>query len=70
MMRKLGVDSLLASRPCRERDLTMAMIAQRILNPCSKLATTRQWKMTTLAGELGVAEADANDLYNAMDWLN
>ena len=69
-MRKLGVDKLLSSRPCRERDLVMAMIAQRILNPCSKLATTRAWNRTTLAGELDVEDADANELYAAMDWLN
>jgi transposase len=68
-MRKLGVDALLASRPCRERDLVMAMIAQRLLDPCSKLATTRQWHSTTLAQELDVEDADANDLYAAMDWL-
>lgn len=68
-MRKLGVDALLASRPCRERDLVMAMVAQRLLAPCSKLATTRVWHSTTLAGELGVEDADANDLYDALDWL-
>ena len=70
LMRKLGVDSLLASRPCRERNLVMAMVAQRVLNPVSKLATTRQWHTTTLAQELGVEDADANELYAAMDWLN
>ena len=70
VMRKLGVDTLLASRPCRERDLVMAMVAQRVLNPVSKLATTRQWHATTLAQELGVEDADANALYAAMDWLN
>lgn len=70
LMRKLGMDSLLASRPCRERDLVMAMVAQRVLNPVSKLATTRQWHTTTLAQELGVEDADANELYAAMDWLN
>ena len=70
LMRKLGVDTLLASRPCRERDLVMAMIAQRILDPCSKLATTRRWNTTTLARELGVEDGDANELYAAMDWLN
>ena len=41
MMRHLGMDQLLSSRPCPERDLVLAMIAQRILTPCSKLATTR-----------------------------
>ena len=69
VMRKLGVDALLASRPCRERDLVMAMLAQRLLDPCSKLATTRQWHATTLAQELDVEDANANELYAAMDWL-
>ena len=68
-IRKLGVDALLASRPCRERDLVVAMIAQRLLKPCSKLATTRLWHTSTLARELAVADASENDLYGALDWL-
>ncbi|MGD9883691.1 MAG: transposase [Reyranella sp.] len=35
----------------------------------TKLATTRWWHSRTLADELGVADADENDLYRAMDWL-
>jgi hypothetical protein len=62
------VDSPLASRPCRERDLVMAMIARRILNPCPKLAATRAWNLATLAGERDVE--DANELHAAMDWLH
>jgi transposase len=69
MIRKLGLESLLASKPCRERDLVLAMIVQRILFPCSKLATTRDWHTTTLAEDLGIADADANELYAALDWL-
>ena len=69
VMRTLGMDALLASRPCRERDLVMAMIAQRLLEPASKLATTRLWHATTLAQELGVRDADVNELYAALDWL-
>ncbi|WP_321475960.1 IS1634 family transposase [uncultured Paludibaculum sp.] len=68
-MHRLGLDSLLASKPCRERDLVLAMIAERLLHPCSKLATTRLWHTTTLAEELGVADATEDDLYQAMDWL-
>jgi transposase len=69
VMRKLGLDSLLAAKRCRERDLVMAMIASRLLHPCSKLATTREWHTTTLAEELSVADATEDDLYQAMDWL-
>ena len=52
-MRTVGMDALLAARPCRERDLVLAMIAQRLLDPCSKLATTRVWHTTTLAQDGG-----------------
>ena len=69
VMRRLGMDELLASRPCRERDLVLAMIAQRIVNSCSKLATTRAWHATTLAQELNVQDADSDALYDALDWL-
>ncbi len=69
VIRKLGLDRMIASRRSRERDLVLAMIAQRLLFPCSKLATTRHWHTTTLAEELGVANADENELYAALDWL-
>ena len=68
-MLRLGFDSLLSSRPCRERDLAVAMIAARILEPQSKLATTRWWHVTTLPGILGVQDATEDELYEAMDWL-
>ena len=69
MIGKLELDRLISAQRCRERDLVVAMIVQRLIAPCSKLATTRQWHTTTLAEELGVAEATENDLYEAMDWL-
>jgi transposase len=69
MIRKLGLDELVASEPSRRRDLIIAMIAERLLFPSSKLANTRHWHDTTLAEELGVADADEDQLYDAMDWL-
>jgi hypothetical protein len=70
-MKQLGFDSLLASRRSRQRDLVIAMVAARILTPKpkSKLATPRWWGNTTLPDLLGVANADEDDLYQAMDWL-
>jgi transposase len=68
-MRKLGVERLLAARPSHERELVCAMIAARIVAPHTKLATTRWWHTTTLAEDFGVADADEDDLYAAMDWL-
>ena len=69
VMQQLGFSSLVASRPCRERDLVVAMVAARILEPDSKLGTTRWWNLTTLPTLLGVSDADEEDLYTAMDWL-
>lgn len=45
------------------------MIVERLLFPCSKLATARHWHSTTLAEELELGEANQEDLYRALDWL-
>jgi len=68
-IKRLGLERLLASRPCRERNLIVAMVVARIIEPGSKLATTRSWHTTTLPHLLDVADADEDDLYDAMDWL-
>jgi len=69
MMGRLGVETMIASKRCRERDLVVAMVAERLLHPASKLATTRLWATTTLGEELAVADADVDELYGALDWL-
>ena len=69
MIRKLGLDEIIASEPSRRRDLVVAMIVERLVFPSSKLANTRHWHDTTLAEELDVADATENQLYDAMDWL-
>jgi len=68
-IRKLGLDSVISAQGGRERDLVLAMLVERLLAPCSKLATTRHWHSTTLAEELGVSEATEDELYQAMDGL-
>ena len=68
-MQRLDFDALIAARPSRERSLVVALVAARILEPDSKLATTRWWHTTTLPEMLGVRAADEDDLYTAMDWL-
>jgi len=68
-MQRLGFASLLATKPCAERDLVQAMVASRILCPATKLATTRLWHTSTLAEDFGVQGATEDDLYRAMDWL-
>ena len=68
-MQRLGFAGLVSSKKSRQRDLVVAMVAARILNPQSKLATTRWWGSTTLPDMLGVGNAGEDDLYEAMDWL-
>ena len=69
MIAKLGLDTMIFSKRCRERDLVLAMLVERLLHQCSKLATTRLWHETTLAEELSVGDADEDELYQALDWL-
>jgi transposase len=68
-IKRIGLDTLIAAKRSRERDLVLAMIVERLIHPCSKLATTRLWHSSTLAEELAVTEASEDDLYEAMDWL-
>ena len=68
-MRRLGFPGLLNSRPSRQRDLVVAMVAARVLKPQSKLATTRWWASTTLTESLGLGPTDEDELYEALDWL-
>lgn len=68
-MKRLDLAALLGSKPSHERDLVLAMVAARIVQPHSKLATTRCWHSCTLAEHFAVADADEDDLYAAMDWL-
>ncbi len=69
MARRLELLRLLDRRPSRERALCLAMIVQRLIGPGSKLAMSRAFAQSTLAGELAVEDADEDELYAAMDWL-
>ncbi len=69
MINHLGLPKLIASRRSRERDLIVALIAQRVLHPSSKLAATRLWKSSTLAEDLQVEKAEVEEVYQALDWL-
>jgi len=68
-MQRLHLGPLLDAKPSRERDLVLAMIAARVLDPQSKLATSRSWNHSTLGEWFGVGDADENELYAALDWL-
>ncbi|MGZ6639646.1 MAG: IS1634 family transposase [Solirubrobacteraceae bacterium] len=69
VLRDLDLERLLSRERCRERDLCVAMICQRLLDPCSKLSMTRLVHQTTLAEELSLGEVSEAELLSAMDWL-
>jgi transposase len=73
VLKRLGVHQLIASRSSRQRDLVVAMIAARIIDPQSKLATVRGFRQetlfTSLAEECRLGSLDEDDLYEAMDWF-
>lgn len=69
MVRRIGLDRLISAKRTRERDLVLAMIVERLICPCSKLATTRLLQSTTLMDELALGEVEEDELYAAMDWL-
>ena len=73
-LRRAGLEPILSRSRCPERDLVVAMIVARILEPSSKLATARgfhpQTATSSLAAILGLDEdVDETQLYAALDWL-
>jgi hypothetical protein len=69
LVRRLELPALLDRRPSRMRDLAIALVAGRLIEPKSKLATAALLGTTTLGAACGVEDADENELYAAMDWL-
>src|SRR4051812_4343993 len=71
--RKIGLDRILGPEGNRCRDLVLALLLGRILDPASKLATARALSPATAASSLsellGLGEVDEDELYMALDWL-
>jgi transposase len=71
--RKIGLDSMIGPAGDRCRDLVLAMIAARIIDPGSKLAAARalapETATSSLGTILGLGEVDEDELYTALDWL-
>ncbi|XUP03846.1 IS1634 family transposase [Microcystis aeruginosa FBCC-A68] len=72
-IKKLGLDKIISEKYSRIRNLVVAMIVARIINPKSKLATARGFNSETCSQSLGqlldLEKADEDELYNALDWL-
>lgn len=72
-VRNLGLEQLLASRRCRDRDLSVALIVSQLIAPASKLSTWSALQVetakSTLREELQLGVVRRDELYHAMDWL-
>src|SRR6059058_6524937 len=72
--RRIALDAVLPRRaPQRRRDLALALIVARLLEPAAKLATARILDPATAShslGEmLGLGKVAAKEVYGALDWL-
>src|SRR6266536_397768 len=68
MAGKLGLSAVLGPA-CRQRDLALALIISRVVEPASKLSTLTRWADTNLGADFGIAQASTGEIYAAMDWL-
>ncbi|CAN5161050.1 hypothetical protein BH23BAC3_BH23BAC3_32020 [soil metagenome] len=68
-IQQTGLDAMLYSKPIRQRQLVMAMIADQLIHPCSKLGQVRLIPGTSLTAQLGLRPLTDDELYEAMDWL-
>jgi transposase len=73
MARKIGLDRILGPDGNRCRDLVLALLIGRILDPVSKFAAARTLSPATASSSLGEAlglgAVDDDELYAALDWL-
>ena len=71
--RRIGLDRILGPDGNCCRDLVLAMLIGRIVDPVSKLATARALSPATASSSLGevlgLGEVDDDELYAALDWL-
>ncbi len=72
-LRKIGLDTIIGSKPSRERDLVTALIVSRIIHPASKLATlnglSQETAHSTLGEELRLGDIKTKETYEVLDWL-
>src|SRR5215831_11186055 len=72
--RRIALDAVLPRRaPPRRRDLALALIVARLLEPAAKLATARMLDPATASHSLGemlrLGKVAAKEVYAALDWL-
>jgi hypothetical protein len=71
--RSIGLDRILGPANDRQRELILALLVGRIIDPTSKLAAARWLSPATAASSLGellgLGDVNEDELYAALDWL-
>jgi hypothetical protein len=71
--KRLGLERLLAPGSSRQCNILLALVAARIIQPASKLATARslqeETRFTSLGEALHLEDVDEDEIYAALDWL-
>jgi len=71
--RRIGLERLLPRGPKRRRQLALALIVARLLDPAAKLATARALDAATASHSLGASleleRVTPKEVYAALDWL-
>ena len=71
--RRIGLDRILPYGSQRRRQLALALIVARLIEPAAKLATARALDETTaihsLGVTLGLGAVSAKEIYATLDWL-
>ena len=72
-LRSLGLVRVLGRKADRMRDLAVAAVVARIIDPASKLATARaldpETASTSLGAVLGLGPVTGNEMLDMLDWL-
>ncbi len=69
-MHRLGIAELHERARSRQRDLALALNCARVVEPRSKLATTRTSGESTLSSMFSVEDATVQKVHSALDWLD
>jgi transposase len=71
--RNVGLDRILGPADDRHRELILALLVGRIIDPTSKLAAARSLSPATAASSLGellgLGDVNEDELYAGLDWL-
>jgi len=73
MASQIELDELLPDGSERQRNLALALIVERLIDPAAKLATARaldeRTALNSLGLTLGLGEVTVKEVYAALDWL-